>query len=159
MASEQQVKQYLAYWFQLGKKIILSKGGVIATQKVVESDRYSPDFEKIWGQILDNKTQAYLEGTSSTIEDLLSPKWDILPCARCELPVPMIDLGFKEENCPCADLDNWPNNQLPPPRIPMDTQKRLSDIRQRLLKSTSRINVGQRSPEQNDEKKAQGIAN
>jgi len=134
MASEQQVKQYLGYWFQLGKKIILSKGGVIATQNVVQGDRYSQDFEKIWQQILDNQTQAYLEGTASTIEELLSPQWVIMPCARCELPVPMIDLGFKDDNCPCADLDNWPNNQLPSPRIPMGTQQRLDEIRQRLQK-------------------------
>lgn len=153
MASEQNVKQYIAYWFQLGKKVILRDGEAISTINVVEGDRYSAEFEQCWQTMLKkNQGQAYLEGTSSTIEELLSPKWEILPCARCDLPVPMIDLGFVTDNCPCSDLDNWPNAELPPPRIPVDTQKRLQDIRQRLTNSTQRKNIGQALPQHNEPK-------
>jgi len=148
MASTEQVKRYLAYWFQLGKKVIINHGKTaVIPKKVIEGDRYSPEFEQCWQQIiaLDNK-DCYLEGTWETIEQLLSPMWEIQPCARCDMPVPTINLGMSSGPCPCFDLPNWPNTEVPAPRSPVDTKKRLDDIRSRLLSRQNQEKPNENSP-------------
>jgi hypothetical protein len=134
MASMTQVKQYLAYWFQLGKKLILSKSNrTILPSQVYQGDRYSAEFESCWTEIITHPEEnAYLEGTYQTISELLSSKWDILPCARCNMPVPMINLGFVSPNCPCSDMDSWPNQELPSPRAPINTHQYLDKLTRRL---------------------------
>jgi hypothetical protein len=134
MASLQQVKIYLAYWFQLGKKVWLRNGQEkILPQPVIEGDRYSQQFESCWQRILERKGQdCYLEGTNQTIEQLLTPQWEIMPCARCEMPVAMIDLGTASPDCPCSDLYNWPNTELPSPREPIQNKVYLTKIQARL---------------------------
>jgi hypothetical protein len=53
MASEQEVRQYLAYWFQLGKKVLIRNGQEsLLPQPVIQGDRYSQAFEDCWQQIL-----------------------------------------------------------------------------------------------------------
>jgi len=139
MASTKQVKEYLAYWFQLGKKVILGKSNqTLLPSRVFLGDRYSPEFEACWQQIITQKEDgAYLDGTNQTIAELLSQKWEITPCARCEMPVPMINLGVISPGCPCADLDNWPNLDLPFPRAPVDSRQHLSRLTQRLEEKES----------------------
>ncbi|MDP8963689.1 MAG: hypothetical protein M3O33_06825 [Cyanobacteriota bacterium] len=139
MASEQQVKRYLAYWFQLGKKVVIRNGkSALLPQPVIAGDRYSDEFESIWQQILSpDSGECHLEGTPQTIAELLTPKWNIEGCARCEMPVPMIDIGMQPELCPCSDLPTWPNTELPQPREPISSQGRLREIRDRLSKSSS----------------------
>ncbi len=136
MASEQQVKRYLAYWFQLGKKVVIRNGqSTVLPQPVIAGDRYSEQFEQIWQQLLSpTNGDCYLEGTQETIRDLLTPKWDIDPCARCEMPVPMINIGMPPELCPCNDLPTWPNTELPAPRDPVNSTGRLQAISDRLSK-------------------------
>ena len=139
MASEQQVKRYLAYWFQLGKKVLIRKGdAAVLPKSVFTQDRYSDEFECIWQLILSPESgDCYLEGTHETIAQLLTPRWIIEPCVRCEMPVPMINIGLPPEVCPCNDLPTWPNTEIPLPRGPVDTQNRLSEIRERLHRSKS----------------------
>jgi len=134
MASEPQVKRYLAYWFQLGKKVVLRNGqSSVLPQPVIAGDRYSDQFEQLWQQLLSpDSGDCYLEGTQETIRELLTPKWDIDPCARCEMPVPMINVGLPPELCPCNDLPTWPNTELPAPREPINSTSRLQAIRDRL---------------------------
>lgn len=134
MASPTQVKQYLAYWFQLGKRVWVHGGReAVLPDSVIERDRYSQEFEDCWQRILaPSSGECYLEGTHQTIQQLLSSEWEIESCARCGMPVPMIELGMQEGPCPCADLDNWPNNELPEPRSPVDSASRLSGIQERL---------------------------
>lgn len=134
MASIIEVQQYLAYWFQLGKKMILSKSDrTLLPHKVYEGDRLSAEFLSCWEEIISNPEEnPHLEGTYQTISELLSPKWDIIPCARCNMPVPMINLGFISPSCPCADMDSWPNQELPPPRAPINTHQHLDKLTQRL---------------------------
>jgi hypothetical protein len=139
MASLEQVKQYLAYWFQLGKPLIvdckMSNGcSTVLPQSVIQGDQYSPEFEACWQQITSGAWKSsYLEGTVQTIEELLSPQWDISSCARCSMPVPMVCLGVQaSSNCPCADLPGWPNTELPQPRDPISSNHRLNHIRDRL---------------------------
>lgn len=134
MASEQQVKRYLAYWFQLGKKVVIRNGqSSVLPQLVISGERYSDQFEQIWQQLISpDSGDCYLEGTSETIRDLLTPKWDISPCARCKMPVPMINVGMPPELCPCSDLPTWPNTELPAPRDPVNSTGRLQAIRDRL---------------------------
>lgn len=137
MASEEQVKQYLAYWFQLGKKVAIRNGKeTLLPKSVLQSDHYSQDFENCWQLILSPESgDCYLEGTKETIAQLLTPSWDVSPCARCAMPVPVRHVGMPPELCPCNNLPNWPNTELPAPRSPVDSQARLSQIRERLLKS------------------------
>lgn len=134
MASEQQVKRYLAYWFQLGKKVMVHNGDLaVLPQPVIAGDRYSDEFERIWQLILSPESgDCYLEGTNERIAELLTPKWLIEPCVRCDMPVPMINVGLPPEVCPCNDLPSWPNTQIPSPREPINSQTRLHEIRERL---------------------------
>lgn len=134
MASEQDVKKYLAYWFQAGKCVAL-KGGKesYCPKTVLQGDRYSKEFEDCWNHLLDPASgDCYLEGTTQTINQLLSPIWDISPCARCDMPIPMLVLGVPPTGCPCSDLPNWPNDEIPQPRSPVSTPDHLVQIRDRL---------------------------
>ena len=134
MASEQQVKRYLAYWLQLGKRVVMQNGElVVRPQIVIAGDRYSDEFEKLWQAILSPVSgNCYLEGTDETIAELLTPVWSLEPCARCEMPIPVKNVGMPPEACPCFDLPWWPNLDLPAPREPIASQDRLNAIRDRL---------------------------
>lgn len=138
MASEQEVKKYLAYWFQLGKKVILRNGEqTIKPLSIIQADRYTQDFETCWQQIQSTDLSAcYLEGTEQSIAQLLSPAWELNSCARCYMPIPVLSVGVTALSCPCNDLPTWPNTEVPAPRSPVDTQAQLSDIRDRLLKKS-----------------------
>ncbi|WP_414565606.1 MULTISPECIES: hypothetical protein [unclassified Anabaena] len=134
MASKQEVKQYLAYWFQLGKKVVTSNGKEsFLPQPVLQGDRYSAEFEECWQKILSQPTgDSYLEGTHETIHELLTPAWEMSPCGRCDMPVPIRSLGMPALSCPCNNLPNWPNTELPSPRSPISNEEQLMVIRARL---------------------------
>lgn len=133
MASPDQVKQYLAYWFQLGKRLIFVKGQAILPQPVIEGDHYSAEFEACWQQALaSGGKDCHLDGTFQTIADLLSENWDLVDCARCGMLVPMLNVGVQSDPCPCFDLPTWPNTDLPKPRLPIDSRVQLDQIRARL---------------------------
>ncbi|MBD2465171.1 hypothetical protein H6G89_29620 [Oscillatoria sp. FACHB-1407] len=135
MASPDEVRRYLAYWFQLGKKLVIDNQEFLLPRPVLWGDRYSPEFETCWQRAIAHDGQnAHLEGTNQTIAELLGSSWTISPCARCEMPVPMLDLGSREPTCPCADLTFWPDTECPQPREPINTYDQLSQIRDRLLK-------------------------
>lgn len=134
MASTTQVRTYLAYWFQLGKKLLWRKGEAeLLPQPVIQGDRFSPQFEDCWQKIMSiGGKDCYLEGSKETIEDLLSPRWNIDGCARCAMPVPMIEIGTQLPDCTCSDLENWPNLELPAPRSPVNSYVHLNNIKSRL---------------------------
>lgn len=133
MASEQQVKTYLAYWFQLGKKLLWRNEEKEVSQPIIQGDRFSEEFENCWQQIVAAEGKDYyLAGSNMSLEELLSPKWKINSCVRCDMPVPIIELGIQSLECPCSDLDNWPNLELPLPRSPVDSKEKLRAIEARL---------------------------
>lgn len=134
MASPQQVRIYLAHWFQLGKPLIWRNGREkILPQPVVKGDRYSQQFESCWQKIIAvGGRDCYLEGTSTTIEQLLNSEWNIDYCARCSMPITLTERGIQPLECVCSDLDNWPNSTLPQPRSPVDSTARLENLRFRL---------------------------
>ena len=134
MASEQQVKRYLAYWLQLGKRIVMENENLpVTVPTVIVGNRYSDEFEKLWQKILSPESEnCYLEGTDETIAELLTPVWSLEPCARCQMPIPVKNVGMPPEACPCFDLPWWPNLELPAPREPIASQDRLMTIRDRL---------------------------
>lgn len=139
MASEQQARQYLAYWFQLGKRVLIRGGEqALLPSPVIQGNRYSQEFEECWQQICShNAGDCYIEGTSQTIADLLSPAWEVLPCSRCSMPVPIRSVGVPDSSdCPCFDLPGWPNNEIPQPRSPVSNQTHLLQIRDRLRKAS-----------------------
>jgi len=140
MASQDQVKQYLAYWFQLGKKVLIKNGQeALLPQPVIQGNRYSAEFEECWQQLVSPTSKdCYLEGTQQTIAELLSPAWEINPCARCEMPVPVPNLGMPALTCPCIDLPTWPDTEMPQPRSPINTQSQLIQIRDRLMQAGQR---------------------
>jgi hypothetical protein len=42
MASESEVRKYIAYWFQLGKKVLIRNGSeALLPKSVIAGDRYS----------------------------------------------------------------------------------------------------------------------
>ena len=134
MANEAEVRKYLAYWFQAGKRVLLEGGDrAYCPKTVVQGDRYSQEFEECWQHLRDPKSgDCFLEGTRQTIQDLLSPGWDVTSCARCGMPVPMITLGISNPSCPCSDMESWPNTELPQPRNPVNNQHHLTRIRDRV---------------------------
>ena len=134
MASTEQVRTYLAYWFQLGKKLAWRNGEeMLLPQPIIQGDRFSPQFEECWQKIVSiGGKNCYLEGSNETIEDLLSSNWNINGCARCGMPVSMVESGIQPLDCLCSDLDNWPNNELPTPRSPINSKVQLGKIRARL---------------------------
>ncbi len=138
MADEKDVRQYLAYWFQAGKRVILSaRKEAYCPSTVLQGDRYSPEFEDCWAYLMqDESGDCYLEGTHQTIQELLSPQWDVAPCARCDMPVPMVVLGAMPPECPCSDLPTWPNTDIPKPRSPINTPAHLANIRDRLMQQS-----------------------
>lgn len=138
MASPTDVKKYLAYWLQLGKKITIPRRNMsLLPSKIINGDRYSVEFEECWALVADEKTgDCYLEGTIQTIQELLSSKWDISDCARCEMPVPMIQIGIQNSDCVCSDVEGWPNNDLPKPRSPINNQEKLIEINKSLIKNS-----------------------
>ena len=133
MASTTEVKTYLAHWFQLGKKLVLQDREILQPQPIITGDRFSPQFEECWQKIAQVEGKnCYLEGSNETIEDLLSPGWNINSCARCDMPVAIVETGIQSLDCLCSDLDNWPNNELPKPRSPINNRAGLDKIRGRL---------------------------
>jgi hypothetical protein len=138
MASEQQVRQYLAYWFQLGKAVVIQGGQErLLPRPVIQGNSYSSEFEATWQKIMAIAAgDCYLEGTPQTIAELLTPAWEINPCARCSMPVPLHSPGLPPVlECPCSDLPDWPNTDMPQPRAPIDTANQLLLIRDRLQQS------------------------
>ena len=136
MANKQEVKKYLAQWFQLGKSVVVDKGDIVLLpRRVITGNRYSDEFEQCWQQITSPATgDCYLEGTHQTIAELLSPAWEMNQCSRCDMPIAMRSLGMPSEVCPCHYLPEWPNTELPSPRCPIDTKSYLRQISDRLIK-------------------------
>jgi hypothetical protein len=140
MASTDQVKEYLAFWFQLGKGLVVKNSSQIQLpEPVIQGDRYSPQFEACWQRVIQSEGKnCYLEGTTQTVEQLLSSEWDVTDCARCDMPVPTLSLGMRSPGCPCEDMPLWPNTELPMPRIPVNSQVQLDQIRDRLSRLTQK---------------------
>jgi hypothetical protein len=135
MATQAEVKEYLAYWFQLGKGIVIDNGmAPLLPQEIFAGNSYSLEFEQCWQQVIEAPSSYHLEGTHETIAQLLRPEWEIHPCVRCDMPVPMRNMGMPALACPCNDLATWPNTELPSPRGPVNSQEKLLNIRNRLMK-------------------------
>lgn len=138
MATPAQVKKYIGSWFQLGKSVLRTQGQTAMLPPLVlaAGDRYTPEFEDCWQQILAEPSHYSLEGTNQSLADLLSDAWEITDCARCTMPIPTRSLGVADLSCPCHDLANWPNTELPLPRSPQDSRRYLSNICRDLQTST-----------------------
>lgn len=132
MATEQDVRKYLAYWFQAGKPVVSLQGDSCRPELVIAGDRYSDAFEALWQAVLSKKQAYYLAGTDQTVADLLSEAWEIDSCARCDMPIPAASVGVGAATCPCSDLPTWPNFELPQPRSPVSSTDRLNRLRDRL---------------------------
>ncbi|MEB3311918.1 MAG: hypothetical protein VKJ02_16965 [Snowella sp.] len=139
MASAIEVKEYLAYWFQLGKGVIMPKSQrVLLPNPVFEGERFSAIFEEYWKDILSSSEDCYLDGTEQTIKELLTAHWEIVNCGRCSLPIPA-NHGHPFVNlCPCADMPMWPNLDLPLPRLPISDRESLSRLQCRLREKEKR---------------------
>jgi hypothetical protein len=134
MASINQVHSYLAFWFQLGKAVVLPRSGeALLPAPIFQNGTYSPQFEACWQRLQSTDAKdAYLEGTVQTVTELLTPSWDVTSCSRCAMPVPVLSLGVPPMECPCNDLPGWPNTELPSPRIAVDSRQQLQNLRDRL---------------------------
>ncbi|MEO1180817.1 MAG: hypothetical protein AAFX51_08165, partial [Cyanobacteria bacterium J06636_28] len=100
---------------------------------VLEGHRFSRAFQDCWQAIMANDGRdCYLDGTEETIDQLLSPQWEITDCARCSIPVAMSAVMPVAQLCPCGDLDNWPNDEVPSPHMPINNKKHFSRLKTRL---------------------------
>ncbi|MEM9543861.1 MAG: hypothetical protein AAGA60_30805 [Cyanobacteria bacterium P01_E01_bin.42] len=130
MATQEQVKDYLACWFQLGKGLEVTEDEqIVRFKSILHGDRYSREFENCWQKILQSNGRGFiLEGTHQGVDELLSCDWEILACYRCHMPIPMPESKPQSLPCPCADLPGWPNLELPRPRAPIDSRSHLGRI-------------------------------
>jgi len=137
MASTDQVKQYLACWFQLGKKLVVANGSeILCPETVIVNNQYSSEFENCWQKVLaTGGANCHLEGVEPTIDILLSSSWVISSCVKCHMPIPQLDLGPQSDpGCPCFDIPLWPNTELPMPRSPIDNKSHLNRIKTHLIR-------------------------
>lgn len=143
MASQEQVKEYLAHWFQLGKPIVLANGKAeCLPYPIFHGYRYSQAFEECWQQIMSNDGEGcYLKGTHETIAMMLTAAWDVHPCARCRMPIVVPTLGLNDNPCPCNDLKTWPNTDMPMPRSQVSDAEHLDQLRQRLNQVKGRESI------------------
>ncbi|MGB3200475.1 MAG: hypothetical protein WBA99_06215 [Nodosilinea sp.] len=134
MASQDQIRNFLAHWFQLGKPVVLAENrGECLPSPIFQDGRYSQSFEDCWHKIMVTSGQdCYLQGTSQSIAEMLSSVWDVTPCARCEMPIAVPTLGVMSALCPCNDLPTWPNTDMPMPRKAVDNEHHLTGLRLRL---------------------------
>ncbi|WP_008314256.1 hypothetical protein [Leptolyngbya sp. PCC 6406] len=134
MATTTHVRAYLAYWFQLGQPLVFERSNRHCLPiPIFDGGQYSADFETCWQQVeACGGEDCHLLGTDQSIAELLSGEWDIEPCARCTLPVPLPVRTATLPLCPCSDLPQWPNDEMPIPRAAVDSQQRLTSIRDRL---------------------------
>lgn len=134
MASTEQVRDFLAHWFQLGKPVVMGiSGEEYLPSPVFADNRYSSAFEACWQQIISRGGEnCYLKGTDQTIATMLTPAWEIVSCSRCTMPIVIRTAGTTTSACPCGDLLTWPNLDVPTPRSAMAGQEKLDFIRERL---------------------------
>ena len=139
MALTNQIRTYLACWFQLNQGVILSNGDRLCPGSVLSHAGYSPEFEACWKIVMQNEGRdCYLEGTLQSIAELMTEEWDVLPCPRCTMPVPMPNRPVQQFECPCIDLRSWPNTTLPLPRKAIDSGRFLGHICDRVHQSSKK---------------------
>lgn len=132
MASLQQVQQYLALWFQVGQGII-ADDKTYCPQPVLAQGQYSPEFQQCWEALKSlGFENCYLDGTVISLEELLSPAWEITDCARCLMPVALPIGQVLSNACPCSDSPTWPNFDLPMPHVPKGANASLQRICDRI---------------------------
>lgn len=121
MATPNQVKAYVACWLQLGKAVLCDRpAGLerLQPEPLLGLESLSQEFQLCWQRMSLDPWHCYLEGTNESLGQLLSPAWEIGPCARCGLPVPLPATPATATGpCPCSDLKGWPNLATVPPRI------------------------------------------
>ncbi|BFM39121.1 hypothetical protein [Synechocystis sp. LKSZ1] len=133
MATIAEVKEYLAYWFQLGQGVIFPKSQEqLCPTPIFEGSHYSKEFEACWQKIVASHKDCYLQGTEQSIAELLTEQWELICCARCTLPIPTSRLYPPSCLCPCSDLLSWPNLDLPLPRLPINEVRHLRRVQERL---------------------------
>ncbi|MGB8698164.1 MAG: hypothetical protein WCD18_02000 [Thermosynechococcaceae cyanobacterium] len=134
MALERDVKNYVACWMQLGTKVWLQGGQASCQVKaVIAGEQYSSDFEACWRQVSAPESgDCYLDGTTVTLRDLTSDAWEIMHCARCDMPLAIPIAGLADAGCPCQGLANWPNTEIPIPHPPVESRNYLKNIQHRL---------------------------
>lgn len=135
MADTLDIKRYLAYWFQLGKSVALQKSDRLILPKVVSvGGEYSGEFERCWEEIVaEDLANCFLDGSPVSLAELSSGEWEIVGCARCQMPVPLPIGKLSPEFCPCHDLPTWPNTTLPFPRTPEVVNQRWQELQKHLI--------------------------
>jgi len=134
MASQEQIRSFLAHWFQLGKPVVLAGDRDEGLPcPVYYKNGYSQSFEECWQRIMESRGEGcYLKGTTQTVAEMMTSGWEVTPCARCEMPVAVPTLGTMKFPCPCHDLHTWPNYDVPTPRMAVDDGHHLGEIHRRL---------------------------
>lgn len=112
MATELEIKQFVAEWMNVGK-IVMSPMGELRAQSLDSAYRYTPEYDKLWSYLWKRKTKCYLLGTTQTF-DKLERAWELSRCIHCDLPV-MLPIGYYPSQFgsePCVALGLWPHNSF-----------------------------------------------
>lgn len=127
MATLSEVKHYVAMWFMAGKRLYdPDKSELLYTNRVYSWNKsYSKEFETIWENL---HPDARLTGSFITISDLLSEDWEIISCARCEIPTPVAVKYINDSVCSCDDLALPPDPFLPKPKPPENERNWLGKL-------------------------------
>lgn len=139
MATEEEVKSYLAYWFQVGKNVEI---GTNREKKNVNkifslsSNEYSQEFNSLWEKIVEEADTSFLEDTSFSIKKLLSSEIEIVACSVCNAIVAS-GIFFTNNSCICSNIPLWPNLDIPQPKKLLDSNCALLKIVQKLMEEKS----------------------
>ncbi|MFQ3613021.1 MAG: hypothetical protein SNJ68_04785 [Cyanobacteriota bacterium] len=140
MAAPNQVKAYVACWLQLGKVVLCNHpAGIdcLRPEPLLSLGSLSQEFQLSWHRMSMDPWHCHLEGTHESLGQLLSPAWEISPCSRCGLPVPLPATPATAIGpCPCSDLKGWPNPATVPPRVQDEQFSQVATLRsvhQRLM--------------------------
>ncbi|MEN9216043.1 MAG: hypothetical protein Q6K90_01820 [Gloeomargarita sp. HHBFW_bins_162] len=135
MASQEAVRHYIACWFQAGKTVVYGQE-TWRPIPVTQAGQYSSEFDTLWQEMVQRGLDHYyLAGTDVSLGQLCSGDWEILACSRCAMPVPVKVAGMMTGSCPCADLELWPNLELPLPHGAVDSHTHLAQVQARLESS------------------------
>ncbi|NJN30594.1 MAG: hypothetical protein HC824_09325 [Synechococcales cyanobacterium RM1_1_8] len=134
MASQVQIRRYLALWFQLGKSVhIDGNAQAYCPTNAIQGNDYSPEFEACWQIFVQaGLHHCHLDDVTPSLGDLTESAWDLHTCARCSMPIAQRVAGMASLDCPCSNQTNWPVLELPAPQAPQDWSQRIRAIGQRL---------------------------
>ncbi|KKJ00983.1 sensor histidine kinase [Prochlorothrix hollandica] len=104
---EEMLMGYVAYYVSRGRPVIsLNAGALPFTGSVYGYWGYDSEFYSYWRGLQQRSDfgELSLRGDSYNFSEFLGGKCSVGECARCQLPIPLLDAGVADTTqCPCDD--------------------------------------------------------